>query len=156
MGVSRKGSCSILLDPHGSVSISILLLDPPGPCWILLDLVYLLDLLDLLNLLDPAGSWWMLLDPAGSCWVLQNPARFCRFFLLDPCGSCWILLDHLGSSGSWWILLLALHCKLPAAPSCRKHRRGLQIPSLPCHRWGSKFIRGWLKKIPRNSSDGGV
>ena len=99
MGVSRKGSCSILLDPHGSVSISILLLDPPGPCWILLDLVYLLDLLDLLNLLDPAGSWWMLLDPAGSCWVLQNPAGFCRFFLLDPGGSCWIILGPLDPGG---------------------------------------------------------
>ena len=156
MGVSRKGSCSILLDPHGSVWIPILLLDPLGSCWILLDPTGSGGSAGFVGSAESAGSCWILVDALGSCWILLGPAESSRILSIFPAGSWWILLDHLGSSGSWWILLLALHCKFPAAPSCRKHRRGLQIPSLPCHRWGSKFIRGWLKKIPRNSSDGGV
>ena len=93
MGVSRKGSCSILLDPHGSVSISILLLDPSGSCWVLLDPTGSGGSAGFVGSAESAGSCWILVDPLGSCLVLQDPAGFWRFFLLDPGRSCWILLD---------------------------------------------------------------
>ena len=136
MGVSRKGSCSILLDPHGSVSISILLLDPSGSCWVLLDPTGSGGSAGFVGSAESAGSCWILVDALGSCWILLGPAESSQILSIFPVGSLWILLDPVGSSWVLWILVdtaAGIALQAPCSTIMSKAPKGPSnsFPSLP-------------------------